>query len=136
MEKKEDKNLLENVFKKLSYSIGFTWKKADKLKNKTTGLLQNAKVSVVDMIESFKNGFESGREQIDDNAGPGAGSEPEATKHEPKIEKPQPGVGLKDSSKKNRPLQDDQKIKASPQELLDVDFEKEIEEITQEVGKA
>ena len=57
MEKKGEKNFFEDALKKVSYSTGFTWKKAHKLKNKTMELLQNMKVSAIDMIEFFKTGY-------------------------------------------------------------------------------
>ena len=59
MEKKEDKNSLENVFKKISYSTGFICAKATMLKNNTTILIEKTKGGLVDIGKSFKSGFES-----------------------------------------------------------------------------
>ena len=119
MEEKKTIGLVEDFFKKASYSTGFIYAKANKLKNKTIDIFQNTKVSAADMIESFKNGFESIR-----------GQEAESEKPRPRIK-----TAIIDTKKEDEFPPESQRIKKSPEELLNADFEKEIEDIDKEVAE-
>ena len=118
MKEYEEENLVENVFRKISYSTGFIWAKANKLKNKTISFLQDAKGPAAEVIESFKRGF-----------GPSDG--------QAKYEKTQ-RQGTEDrlkSIKEDEPSEQNQEVKGFPQELLNPDFEKDIEEIAKKVAE-
>ncbi len=146
MEKKQDIDLFENIFRKVPYLMGFLWAKANKMKNKTAVLFKNAKVTVAEMIESFKNGFESVKGEIDNEAAQKAKSELKDINYEPEFEKTtsdneskksraEVNTGIGDIKNEQGLQQESQRIKELPEGLLDVDLEKEIGEIDKEVAE-
>lgn len=146
MEEKQNIDLFENVFRNVSYSMGFLCAKANKIKNKTVGLFQNAKVTAAEAVESFNNGFESIKGEIEDETAREAKSELKGIDQGSKVEKatsdneseklrPEVKARVRGTKKEQRPQQERQRTKELPEGILDADFEKEIEEIDKEMAE-
>ena len=162
---KNNESVMENIFKKVSYSTGFICAKAAKLKNiadsqrwkrffsgmnglftTAANLLQDAGKKTANVKEPSPKGFEPVKKQVDkeeqlqgeDKLG---GSRPKLKAKKPaspkkeKRSKPEIKFRLKTSKRKAKASAERKKIKEPPPESLNPDFEKEIEEITRSVAE-
>ena len=137
-EAKGDECIVGNLFKKISYSTGFICAKAARLKNNTTSLVEKTKDGLVDIGKSFKGGFEPTEERVEGKTAQKRGVHSKTARSKPQIKRP---VSTKKKNKltptprkKGTSSKKSQIINPLPHELLNADFEKEIKDISKEIG--
>ena len=135
LKKEENRSLFESIFKKVSYSTGFICAKAAKLKNEATAFFENAKDGLVDIRKSFQKGFKPVKKKVVNEAKEEAEDKLKGIEHNPNVEKPETKVRLKSLEQGDRHREENQRIKRLPEEMLDADFEKEIDEIDRRLAE-
>jgi hypothetical protein len=127
MKDQKKSGLLENILRKTSYSTGFICAKVFKAREsglfttareKSTSLLQNTRKGMLNVNNSFKEGFRSVGDEAEDD----------------KASKPKTKVKTKTSKKPKQPG-NRRKIKQFQKESINADFEKEIEAIDREMAE-